>query len=351
MAEIASFPALQTLIKGGKAPGVTFLHGEEGYYIDALAKEFEALVAEGDRDFNLFTLYAPQTDPAKIIDTCRRYPMFSDRQVVIVRELQSGGPRLGATAFLNALIPYVENPNPTTLLCLCFRGEQAKAEKFQKALKAGGGISFESKKLNDRTIGPVINDFITSRGLRVDPKALAMLGEFVGADLSRLYNEIDKLTIALGHGAVVTTEVVERNIGISKEYNIFELTSALAYHNPAKAFKILEYFRANPKANPPQMMVVQIFNLFANVLTAFYAPDKSDRGLMKELGFRWESQLKDVKAAMRIYGPWHVIEIINAIREFDANIRGNGSRMDSYDLFHQLTFHIMNPLGEKGVKV
>ena len=218
-------------------------------------------------------------------------------------------------------------------------------------MRGGNGIVFESKKLNDRSVATAVSEFIKERGLSVDPKALVMLCDFVGTDLSRIYNEVGKLTITLGKGAMVTPEAVERNIGISKDYNNFEFLSAIANGNEAKALTILSYFKANPKNNPVQVIAVVLFNFFANLLTAYYAPDRSERGLMAELGFRSPYQLKEIKAGMQHYGPWEAIEIISLIRRFDAASKGNGSRLAPFDLLLDLTLHILHPLGQKGVKI
>jgi len=346
MAETHTYLSICRDLHANRPAPLYLLHGEEGYYIDALAREFENLVPEADRDFDLTILYAPELDSPKVVEnTARRVPMFG-RQVVIVKEVQNAG-----AAFLNGLARYAADPTPTTVLCLCCRGKKAVGAEFLKAIRSSGGVAFESVKLNDRTVGSVVADFIKEKGLAVEPKALNMLCDFVGTDLSRLYNEVDKLTVSLGPGAMVTPEAVERNIGISKEYNTFELVSAIANCDMVKTMQIYNNFRSNPKAHPVQMITPSVFNLFANVLGAYYAPDRSDHGMMAELGFRSPWQLKDVKAAMNHYGPWQVIEIIGLIRRFDGASKGNGSRQDPYALFFDLLVHILNPLGQKGVKL
>jgi len=347
MAETPTFQSICRDLRAGRPAAVYLLHGEEGYYIDALATQFEALVPEAERDFDLTVLYAPELDsPRAVVNAAKRYPMFGNRQVVIVKEVQNGG-----ATFLNGLAQYAASPAATTVLCLCCRGQQAKGAEFLKALRAGGGVNFESKKLNERNVGAVVAEFIKEKGLSIDPKALSMLCDYIGTDLSRIYNEVDKLTVTLGKGAMVTPEAVERNIGISKDYNNFEFLSAVANADAPTVLKILHYFRANPKANPVQITAVVLFNFFSNMLLAYYAPDKSERGLMNELGFRSPYQLKDIRAGMQHYDPWQVIEIIGLIRRFDAASKGNGSRLDPYDLFFDLMVHILNPLGQKGVRL
>lgn len=352
MAETHTFQSIAAALKKGEAAPVYMLHGDEGFYIDEISRMVEGLVPQGDRDFNLTVLYAPQTEPGAVIEACKRYPMMADRQVVIVREVQNGmAPRFSAANYLKALAGYVAAPAPTTVLCLCFRGAEAKSAEFFKSLAAGGGVNFISKKLNDRSLVAAVVDFVKSRGLNIEAKALSMLCDFVGTDLSRLHNEVGKLTVSLGPGAMITPEAVERNVGISKDYNNFELVSAIANRDTRRAFEIIAYFRANPKNNPVQVLSTVLFNFFSNLLIAWYAPDRSEHGLMQALGFRWPGQLRDIKAAMAHYGPWPTVEIIGLIREFDCGSKGIRSRGDSYDMLHELLFHIFNPLGAQGVKI
>lgn len=347
MAETVTFQSICRDLREGRPSPVYLIHGEEGFYIDALVKEFEALVAEEDRDFDLTVLYAPEVDSARTVeDACRRYPMLGERHVVILKEVQSV-----SADFLKPLAAYVANPSSTTVLCVCFRGAKAKGAEFLKGLRAGGGVAFEAVKVKEAQVPAVVQNFIGDRGLTVDPKALQMLCDFVGTDLSRLYNEVAKLTVTLGQGAMVTPEAVERNIGVSKEYNSFELTRALAEKNLPKVMAIYFNYKGNPKAHPVQPLVVLLFNLFSNVLAAQYAADKSERGLMQELGFSSPWQLKDVRAAMANFNAWQVIEIIDKLREFECAAKGNGSRQDPYDLFFDLLMRILNPLGQKGVRV
>jgi DNA polymerase-3 subunit delta len=335
-----TFAALKKSIASGVVAPVYLLHGEEGFFTDVLVKQFEALVPEDVRDFNLFTLYAPQVDPSTVVEACQRYPMMADRQVVICKEAQSQ-----SAAFLNALAPYAASPSPSTVLVIVCRGAQAKCAELTKKMKEGGGVVFESKKVYDSQLGAIIRDFVKEKGLNVEERALAMLQEYVGSDLSRIYNEVDKLTVVLGPGATITPESIERNIGFSKDYNNFELVHAIAVRDDAKAMKIVDYFSRNPKNNPAIVTATVLFTLFSNVLIAFYSSDRSDHGLMEQLGFRFPRQLTDVKAAMQRYKPWQVIQVIDAIRRFDAEAKGIGSRGDQYDLLRQLVFKILTCTG------
>ena len=207
------------------------------------------------------------------------------------------------------------------------------------------GVIFESKRLSERNVVPVINDLIKEKGLNVDPKSLAMLRDYIGADLSRLYNEIGKLALILGPGAMVTPEAIERNIGVSKDYNNFELVDAIVNRNPAKAFAIVEYFRNNPKNNPTVMTVSSLFNQFSNLLIYHYTRDKSQSGYMDALGMRNAWGLRVYEVAARNYNVRQTIEIISAIREFDTRSKGIGSRQNEYDLLKDLVDRILTARG------
>lgn len=328
----------QLAAKTSLAP-VYLLHGEEGYYIDELVKDFEALVPEEERDFNLYVLYAPESGVETVMDVCHRYPMMAERQVVIVKEAQA----IRADQ-LNRLHSYVERPNPTTVLVISCRGAQAKGKELLAAVKKNGVI-FESKRLSERNILPVISDLIKEKKLSVDPKALSMLRDYIGVDLARLYNEIDKLALILGPRAMITPEAIERNIGISKDYNNFELIDAINSRNAAKAFAIAEYFRNNPKNNPTVMTVSSLFNQFSNLLIYHYTRDKSQSGYLDALGLKSPWALKGYETAARNYNVRQTIEIISAIREFDTRSKGIDSRQNEYDLLKDLIFHILTARG------
>lgn len=318
---------------------VYLLHGEEGYYIDELVKDFEALVPEEERDFNLYVLYAPETGMDDVMEVCHRYPMMAERQVVIVKEAQA----IRADQ-LNKLHSYIERPNPTTVLVIAVRGAQAKGKELLAAVKKNG-VTFESKRLSEKNLVPAISDLIKEKGLNVDPKALSMLRDYIGADLARLYNEIGKLALILGQGAMVTPEAIERNIGISKDFNNFELVDAIVSRNAGKAFAIVEYFRNNPRNNPTVMTVSSLFNQFANLLVYHYTRDKTPAGYMDALGLRATWALRSYETAARNYNVRQTIEIISAIREFDTRSKGIGSRQNEYDLLKDLIFHILTARG------
>lgn len=327
------------LAAGSPAP-IYVIHGEEAYYVDELVKDFEALVPDEEKDFNLYILYAPQVEPDAVIDACLRYPMMAERQVVILKEVQAAARKAD---FLNAMAEYARRPNPQTVLVVVGRGAVLTGAAFMNAVKASKGVIFNSPRLWDSQIGPKIDELAAESGLNVDSKARAMLVDHVGTDLSRIVNEVRKLTLVLPRGASITPQVVEKLIGVSKDFNNFELIDALAHRDAAKCYRIAEYFRRNPKANPSIVTGVAIFNFFAKLLLAIYTPERSESGLAGAIGSRAGSiEMRNILSAMKMYNARQAITAISACRRFDARAKGVGSRLDEYDLLRELLFVILN---------
>lgn len=337
----ASYPELKKLLStpGAKLAPVYILHGEESYYIDDLSRRFENLIPEGERDFNLYQIYAPEVDADTVAITCRKYPMMAERQVVVLKEAQAA-----RADQINRLHTYASNPNPTTILVICFRGAQAKGKDLLAAVRKNG-IIFESKKLTEKNIGPAVSSIIRDLGLNIEEKGLSMLRDYVGTDVAKMYNELEKLAMILGKGALVTPESIERNIGISKDYNNFELVDAIAAKDTAKIFSIINYFRSNPKKNPAILTVAAVFSYFSGLLMVHFTKDKSPSSLMQVLDLKWPVQLRRYEIGMRNYNAYKTIEIISAIRDFDIKSKGVGSRQNEFDLLHYLMYHIVTAPG------
>lgn len=331
-----TFAELRRQVKAGAPAPVYLLHGEEGFYIDVLVKDFEALLPEADRDFNLYTLYAPQTEAATVDSTCRRFPVMAQRQMVILKEAQAVDAR-----WLSKLIPYIDAPASTTVLVICCRGKEAAAAVVKAVRKSG--VCFDSKR--PKNISTELAAVIKENNLNIEPKSLVMLTDYVGNDLSRLYNEVQKLAVALGPGAMITPEAIERNIGISKDYNNFELLDAIDSRNAAKAYAIAEYFRANPKNNPWVVTLSTIYNRFSNLLIYHFNRQKTPAEIAAAMGLRSEWALKSYATAAKNYNAFQTIEIIGAIREADCHSKGIGSRTDPYDALHDLIFRIFTASG------
>lgn len=335
-----SFQEIRQSISKRQLAPVYVLFGEEGYFIDELVKDFENLVPESERDFNLYALYAQEITPETVMATCMRFPMMSDRQVVILKEAQTL-----RTDQVNKLQAYAHKPNPTTVLVICFRGEKAKGKDLLDAVKSCGGVMFESKRPNERSIDPMIVQLVKDKGLNIEAKGVAMLRDFIGLDVAKLYNEIDKLALVLGKGAMITPESIEINVGISKDFNNFELVDAIAAKDSAKIFRIINYFKSNPKKNPTVLTVAAIFSYFSNLMICQFSRDKSPNALMEALGIKWPKQLQRYTQGMRNYNAYKSIEILSALREFDTRSKGIGSRQSEWDLMHDLMFRIISCTG------
>ncbi len=338
-----TFSDIKNQIAKRKLAPVYVLHGEEGYYTDVLVKLMENVLAPDEKEFNQYVLYAPETSMLQVADLCRRYPMMSERQMVIVKEMQAA-----RADDINRLQNYLLNPTSTTVLVLVFRGAEAKGREFLATIKKTA-VVFESKKVRDYQLLPLIDSYVREKQMSVDTKAAEMLRDFIGSDLSRLYNEIDKLGVLLGAGGRITPEVVERNIGISKDYNNFELIEALASRNARKSMEISKYFAENPSGNPLVMTVSLLYGFYSDLLIAFYAKDKSDAGIMKALGAKSEFAIRKYKTAMRNYNARQTIECIWALRQFDTRSKGVGSRQNAFNLFHDLIFHLLTVRGNLGI--
>lgn len=340
-----TFESLMRAVANGRdLRPVYILHGKEGYYIDELVKAFERVVPEEDRPYALTNMYAPQVaDAQQVVDVCRTLPMMTERQVVILREAQTA-----KAEFVDKLTRYAESPTPTTILVVASRGDVLKGKTFKAAVAAHGGEVFESKEVYASQIPGLVEKYIKAKGLGCEPKAVEMLGEFVGTNLSRLYNEIDKLAEILPKGATVTPEAVERNIGVSKDYNNFELIDAIAVRDVARMMRIAAYFEANPKQNPFVLTSASIFSYFADILQVYYARDGSDAGLVAEFKLNPKNKfaLARLKNGKANYSAFQVIEILDAIRRYDAMSKGGGSRQDPYKMLGDLLYHIATAPGK-----
>lgn len=340
-AESVTFESLKSQLAKRQYAPIYLLHGEEGYYIDELVKLFEQILPPEERDFNMYTMYGAEVSPDTVMDACRRYPMMADRQVVILKEAQM----FNATQ-LNRLHLYASQPSTTTILVISHRGKEAKAKDLFAQIKKNNGVIFQSNRVKEQNVLNHIHSYIKIKKLNAEPKSLEMLRDFIGIDLSRLYNEIDKLALVLGENAMITPESIERNIGVSKDYNNFELIEALAHRDVEKAYRIIEYFRLNPKNNPTVLIASTIFGYFSDLLTLYFSKDKSESTLMQMVGAKWPNHFVKFKVGMKNYNAYQVIEIISAIRDFDAKSKGVGSRHNEYNLLKDLVFHIFSAPGD-----
>ena len=317
---------------------VYYLMGEEPYYIDLIADYItDNILTETEKEFNLTVVYGADVDIATVINAAKRYPMMSEHQVVVVKEAQN-------IRNMEELSYYLQKPLLSTILVICHKHGVLDRRKKLAAEIEKTGVLFESKKVKDAQLPAFITSYMKRKGIDVDPKATAMLADFVGADLSRLTGELEKLIITLPKGHTrVTPEQIEKNIGISKDYNNFELRSALVEKDVLKANKIIKYFEENPKTNPIQMTLSLLFGFFSNLMLAYYAPEKSEQGIANMLGLRTPWQAKDYLAAMRRYNGVKTMQIIGEIRYADAKSKGVGNpSLSDGDILRELVFKILH---------
>lgn len=317
---------------------VYYLMGEEAYYIDLIADYIEdKVLTETEKEFNLTVIYGNETDIASVINAAKRYPMMSEHQVIIVKEAQN-------LSNIDELSYYLQKPQPSTILVFCHKhGALDRRKKIAGEIEKVG-ILFESKKLKEGQLPAFISAYMKRKGTDIEPKAAAMLADFVGADLSRLTGEMEKLIITLPHGKTrVIPEQVEQNIGISKDYNNFELRNALVEKDVLKANKIIRYFEDNPKTNPIQMTLAVLFGFFSNLMLAYYAPEKSEQGIAAFLGLKSPWQAREYQTAMRKYTGVKTMRIIGEIRQTDAKSKGVGnSSLSDGELLRELIFFILH---------
>lgn len=318
---------------------IYLLMGEESYYIDKISEFIaESVLPEAERDFNQQIIYCTrETQIGDIINAARRYPMMAEHQVVIVKEAQN------LLKFEDFAL-YAKNPLKTTILVICYKNKSA--DRRSKAVSAieKVGIVYESKKLREGQIPTFIVDYLKRKQITIDQNAQLMLVESIGSDLNRMACELDKLVLGLPAGfRQITSELVEKNIGISKEFNNWELRNAIVAKDIMKANRIIRYFNENPKSNPPTVVVSMLFNFFSNMMLAYYAPDKTPHGIMEQLDFRNEWQVKDYISAMRNYTAMKTLLIIGKIRETDARLKGieKGNISDG-DLMKELIYFILH---------
>lgn len=335
--ELSCDEILEELRTGQYRP-VYYLMGKEPYYIDLIAGYIaDHALTDAEKEFNLTVMYGADVSVSAIINAAKRYPMMSERQVVVVREAQ-------AVRNMDELAYYLQKPLGSTILVLCHKHDVLDRRKKLAALVEKTGVLFESKTVKETQLPAFIASYLKGKPAGIDPKAAAMLADFVGTDLSRLAGELDKLLLTLPDGqALITPEQVERNIGISKDYNNFELRAALVQKDVLKANRIIKYFADNPKAGKIQVTLYLLFQFFSNLMLAYYAPDKSERGLADFLGLKSPWQSREYQTAMRQYSGVKTMQIIGEIRYTDARSKGagNASLSDS-ELLRELVFKILH---------
>ncbi|MCE7064743.1 DNA polymerase III subunit delta [Dyadobacter sp. CY326] len=328
-------------IRSKKFRPIYFLHGDEPYYIDSIAEELEKrVVAESEKGFNQFVLYGKDTDVSGVIGYARRYPFMSERQLILVKDAN----KLGGIEQKDQqarLEDYALNPLNSTVLVFCFHSNADERKTFIKAMN-NNGVVVQSKKMYDNKLPEWVASFCQHEGVKISPKAVQMLVDNIGNDLKRLSNEIRKIMVNLRVDEGIDAAAVERFVGISKEYNVFEFQKALMTRDVMKANQIASYFSANSKDNPLAPILIILFGFYSKLLLAHASKDKTEKGLAAELGVN-PYFVKDYLLAIRNYPLPKVANIIHYLRECDARMKGlDGVSIPEGELLKELVFKIIH---------
>lgn len=322
--------------KKGAFKPVYWLEGEEEYFIDkAIDYAEHHILNESEASFNLSIFYGKDAIWADVVNACRRYPMFAERQVVILKEAQQ-------MKEVEKLEPYVENPSPSTVFVVSYKDKKLDArKKFAKTVKEKG-VLVTTKKIYDRELPEWTKEMVQSKGLTITPKGLALLVDHIGNDLTRIENEIDKISVNLGKRTSVTEDDIENFIGVSKEFNIFELQSAIAAKDLPKSIRIIQYFEANPKSAPVQLVLPSLYSFFSKVFMVFGAGTNDEKTIATTIGVA-PYFIKDYVQAAKVYSYQGVERALLLLHQY--NLRsigvGNGNTEDG-SLMKELAVKMMS---------
>ena len=334
-----TYKDIQTAFKKKDFAPIYFLHGDEPFYIDAIANYIENnVLSEDQKAFNQTILYGKEGNHLQVLDAARRYPIMAEKQVIVIKEAQE-------MKDLVKLEKYVNQPMPTTILVIVYKHKKFdKRTKFAKALKASkNAVIFESKKLYDNKIADWASGYLKDKGYTLASNASELIVEYLGTSLSKISNELDKLMINLPKGTNVTAEHIQENIGISKDYNVFELQNAIGYRKVEKANRILNYFKANPKSGPMVMVVSSLYNFFSKVYIFHSVKNQHDNDIAKAIGLRSSYFLKDYRAAGKNFNKSKTEQIISLLHEYDMKSKGvNRDSTTDSELLKELVYRILH---------
>jgi DNA polymerase-3 subunit delta len=311
-----------------------WLEGDEPYFIDQVVNYAEHhILTESEASFNLTVFYGRDADWASVVNACRRYPMFADRQVVLIKEAQH-------MRDIEKLEGYIEKPLPSTVLVVAYKDKKVDGRsKFSKVLKEKGEL-FTSKKLYDSQLPEWVQQMVQQHELAINAKALSLLVDHIGNDLNRLQNEVEKLAVNLKGKKNITEEAIEEYIGISKEFNVFELQDAIASKNLAKAIRIILYFKSNPKAGPIQLILPTLYSYFSKIYSIFGMPSQAESSFLAV--FRNPFAAKAARQAMDSYGYHGIERIILLLHHYNLRSIGiNDGGTEDWDLMKELVVKIM----------
>ena len=335
-------PTFQSIIhdlKSRKFSPIYVLMGDESYYIDQISDYVAThVLSPEERDFNQTVCFGSDVNAIQVTDMARRYPMMSEYQIIIVKEAQN-------IRSLDALEKYLKNPVKSTILVWCHKNGKIDARKKVVGLAQTVGVVFESQKLRDYQLPEFIQNYLKQKKVSIDPKSCQMIADHIGADLNRLTSELDKVLISLPSDNLrVTPEIVEEQIGVSKDFNAFELRNAIVQRDVFKANQIIKYFDNNPKAGSLYSFLPLLFSYFQNLMIAYYAPQKNtEQGIATALDLRSSWGAKDFLIGLKNYSARKTMDIISKIRDTDAKSKGlDNPNTGVGDLMKELIFFILH---------
>ena len=331
-------------IKDKKYKPVYLLHGEEDYNIDILTQTFEnKVLSDSEKSFNMTIWYGKDATAKQVIDSCMRYPMMSPFQLIILKEAQD-------MKSLNDLKSYLNNPVPSTVFVIQYKqGTIDMRKAIGKAIKQKGEI-YLSKKLYDNEIPKWISSYVSDKGYDIDDQSTLLIADHLGAELAKIANELDKLFILIPKGSIIDSKIIEKHIGISRKYNVFELQDAMASRDMFKAQQIINYFADNPKKNPIVVVIAQTFNFFSKLYLAISYRNQDDTSLAKSLGFSPRNEysarffVRNYRKALSSYTREEIENAIAIISKFDLKSKGvNNASMDGGQLLKEMIYELVVP--------
>ena len=323
-------------IKAGDIRPLYFLMGEEAFFIDQISTFIETSVLdETQRGFDQTTIYGKDTSIDAIVSSAKRFPMLAERQVIVVKEAQN----LSRT--IEDLLTYVKNPQQTTTLVICYKYKSIDKRKALYKALSKAHVVFESKKIYDSNIPSWISGELQKMNLKITPKASYLLSEFLGNDLAKISNELSKLQLVMGDNDLITPELIQVNIGISKDFNNFELQKAIAQLDQKKAYQIVRYFSENPNQHPMVLTVATLYSFFSKLMILHTVNDRNPKVLSRAIGVN-PYFLNDYTAAAKNFPMRRISSVFQTLRTIDVKSKGVGANLKPLDLYQELIFRILS---------
>lgn len=331
-----------TDIRSGRFAPVYLISGEESYYVDRIVDALEdSVVPEEEQAFDQTVLFGHDIAMDAVIEAASQYPVLAMKKLVVLKEAQT---MQNAKAQLDRLKNYVSNPTPTTVLVVAYKGGKipGTSSMMKTAAKNKDIVVFDSPRIREYQMPDAVKDYCRAEKIQIEEKAIAMLVDFIGSDLSKIVSEIAKLQVAIKRDdKKINANDVEENIGISKDFNNFELVTAMSTRNYQKAMLILKHFADNPKGNPAIVTGATIFGYFQKLTIAHFSADKTEKGLMQALQLKTPYALREIRTGLNAYNALQCVNAVHRIRDFDRKSKGVGSLQNEHALLKELVFSII----------